>query len=256
LCIDEWAAIGHSEGGLTAWATNEREAKYPSGGFLGSVSLAPSMDPLEINLRAFATEESRAALQASGSVFYPVFFLEVIRRLFPTLQLSDYLTPTGLSLLNLNLEGGCYAGAATFFPTFGLTEVWKDYSWLNSTEARQWAELVRDSGKDKLAKPLLLIQGSEDEAVSAPVNYDTFEKHCKMFEDSPIQLSIYPGYRHGPVVNAAIQEWSAFLDDLFEHKKPRNFGSCKRVTLEPYIDGGENMEELYSVRWAPPPSQS
>lgn len=64
--LAQWAGIGHSEGGMTAWAIAEREAAQPVGGYLGGVSLAPSMDPILINRIAFATNASRQALQDSG----------------------------------------------------------------------------------------------------------------------------------------------------------------------------------------------
>lgn len=251
LNIDEWAVIGHSEGGLSAWATSEREAHSPTPGFLGGVSLAPSMDPVEINIRAFATNESRQALTESGSVFYPVFFLEVIRRLFPSLQLSEYLTSTGLELLNLNLGGGCYVAAATFFPTFTLEQVWRNYTAFESPQASEWQALTGTTGKGKLVKPHLVVQGSADEAVSYPVNRDTFDNHCKMYgDDSPIQLSIYPGLRHEPVIMTSLQQWWAFLNDLFTHQKPSNFAYCKTTTqgsLEMPVNRQENYMTTYAA---------
>lgn len=250
LDLTKWAVVGHSEGGMSAWATAEREAHSPIGGYLGGVSLAPSMDPTEINRRAFLTESSRQALTDSGSVFYPVLFAETIRRVFPTLVLSDYLTDTGLQLLKLNLQGGCYAAAATFFPNFSLKQVWKRNDLWTSEQALAWQAITKDQGKGKLDKPLLVIQGTADEAVSPAVNEDTFDAHCKQFNNkSPIEYIKYPGFRHGPVILASIQKWTPFLGSLFANEKPSGFEYCKKTTVEPKISNASTMEN-YAVAYA------
>ena len=55
LITHEWVVVGHSEGGLSAWRTNEREARErkATGGFLGAVSLAPAVRPLELIAESF-----------------------------------------------------------------------------------------------------------------------------------------------------------------------------------------------------------
>lgn len=237
---------------MSAWATAEREAREPSGGYLGGVSIAPSMDPVQINQDAFATNASRQFLQDNGSVFYPVTFLETIRRLFPTLNPSNYLTQTGLDLLELDLSGGCYQAAATFFPAFTIEQVWKSYDWLYTPEAANWTALTKDTGEGKLDKPLLVIQGTADEAVSPATNLATFEKHCKIYnDDSPIQYSEYPGFRHDPVAMASTQEWKAFLEALFAKEKPNNFASCKKVERDSFT-GNPGRLINYAAVWVPP----
>jgi dienelactone hydrolase len=123
LAITEWAVVGHSEGGITAWATNERESVFPTGGFLGAVSLAPAMDPQEIMYRTFNVTADRDRTEENGSGFYTIHHFETCRRFSgaDALEPSDCLTPYGMQLRELNLHGGCYPGAFSILAGNNLT---------------------------------------------------------------------------------------------------------------------------------------
>lgn len=59
LLSDDWVVIGHSEGGMTAWRTNERLAQTNSttlrkaGTLIGAVSAAPALRPLDLIPESF-----------------------------------------------------------------------------------------------------------------------------------------------------------------------------------------------------------
>ncbi|SPO41771.1 uncharacterized protein PSFLO_07253 [Pseudozyma flocculosa] len=233
LNIDKWAVVGHSEGGMTAWSTTEYQSGLKtSDGFLGGVSLAPSMNPREINARTLATTESRALVEQQGSVFYTINVFESIRRIFPTLSRDRYLTDLGKKYLDLYLAGGCFPAATMFFGSIKVDSLWKDYTWPTAREALQWAKLIKSEGRARLTKPLLVLQGDMDEAVWPTINHETFDAHCKKFDNkSPIQFVFYKNVLHAPIIHAGSPRWFAFLEDLFANRKPRDFSHCKTLNV-------------------------
>ncbi|KAK2678793.1 Alpha/Beta hydrolase fold [Fusarium oxysporum f. sp. vasinfectum] len=86
----EWVVVGHSEGGMTAWRTDEREAKpgKATGGFLGADG--PAGDVVSI------------------------FLLQSISRLFPSIKVEDYVTDIVLSRIAL-ADQGCIITGGTLY---------------------------------------------------------------------------------------------------------------------------------------------
>ena len=257
LNINEWAVMGHSEGGLAAWLTAEREVRQPSGGYLGGVALAPGMNVVDILRTVFDTSEGRQAAQEQGTTFYLVYVLAAISRLYPTLNPADYLTTAGAQFLNLTLSGGCFQASATFAPELTFDDIWQNYTWIDSTEAQEWTRLTGANGLGRIDKPLLIAQGTADEAVAPSVVRETFDTYCESFgKESPISYSLYPGFKHTPLVDASVQEWSRFLNELFEGKKPSNFAKCETVMRNASFGTVNYVENYYSAYSAPVAGQT
>ncbi|KXS14341.1 alpha/beta-hydrolase [Gonapodya prolifera JEL478] len=217
LLTYDWAVIGHSEGGLSAWAVNEHQAVEPTGGFLGAVSVAPAMDPQSINQRQLGLPDLRAAMEAAGTVFYPVTFLESIRRLNTTaVNVSDWLTPKGEKVLEYILKGGCFAVGNALVAGSRIEDIFKSVAWVNASFTDAWTDNVQSRGVGALAGPMLVIQGDKDEAVDPYTNFKAYQANCAANKDSKIRYSIYPDMMHGPVVFAGFLEYTQFLWALFE----------------------------------------
>ncbi|KXS14333.1 hypothetical protein M427DRAFT_79153, partial [Gonapodya prolifera JEL478] len=217
LITYDWAVIGHSESGLTAWAVNEQEAAEPTGGFLGAVSVAPSMHPQSINQRKLGIPQLRAAMEAAGTAFYPLEFLESIRRLKATaVNVSDWLTPKGERTLQYLLRGGCISAGTALVNGSKVDEIFKSVAWVNASFTDAWTANVKTRGVDPLAGPMLVAQGDADEAGDPLTNFNAYQANCAANKDNKIWYSIYRGMRHDAVLFAAAIEYMHFLGGLFD----------------------------------------
>ncbi|KAJ3335419.1 hypothetical protein HDU93_005530 [Gonapodya sp. JEL0774] len=244
----EWVVVGHSEGGLTAWAVNEHEAMEPTGGFLGAVSLAPAMDPQAINQRALAIPELRDAMAKWGTSFYPSTFLESIRRLNQNeVDLSQWMTEGALKRLEMIQKGGCYMAGLSLFAGQKVEEVFKDVTWVNQSFSDAWTVRARTTGKDKLAGPMLVVEAEADEAVDPAVNKVCFDRNCALNKDSRIRHTIYPGMGHMEVVYAGQLEWVDFVRALFESDEKVLPKGCEEFRRNA-ITGGEGTSIRFSVK--------
>ncbi|KXS08832.1 hypothetical protein M427DRAFT_39897 [Gonapodya prolifera JEL478] len=181
-----WAIIGHSEGGLAAWAVNEHQSVEPAGGFLGAVS--------SINQRQLAVPELRAEMETAGTVFLPLTFLESIRRRLNTtaVNVSDWLTPKGEKILQDILKRGCIEVASALVPGSKIDNIFKSVAGLNASLTDAWTDNVQTGGMGALARPMLVVQGDADEAVDPLTNFKTYQANCAANGGSKIRYSIYP----------------------------------------------------------------
>ncbi|KAK1701858.1 Alpha/Beta hydrolase protein [Colletotrichum acutatum] len=95
----EWVVVGHSEGGLTAWRTNEREAKAgkATGGFIGDV--------------------------------VSVYFLQSLSKLLKSIRIEDYVSDIVASRIPLSNQG-CLKTGGTIYGSLTETQLYKNTSWL------------------------------------------------------------------------------------------------------------------------------
>lgn len=161
--LTSWVVAGHSEGGMTSWATNELQSLRPDPGFLGSVALAPATNFVRTIARGLSTPSARSHF---GNTFlgkrYSLFVFESVRRITEQLVATDHLTPRGVELLSLVTSRGCDATAPHILESFTLDDIYSDYTWANSAQSDLWTNLTMNRAVGALAKPLLIIQGDED----------------------------------------------------------------------------------------------
>jgi len=130
LLSQEWVVIGHSEGGMSAWRTNERLAMpgqddlLKAGKLIGTVAKSPALRPLDI-IRESVQRVNGGPVGNSVSIF----LLQSLASLFPNdIRLEDYLTDTALGRIPLANQGCVQTGQALFADLTG-DELFKDLSW-------------------------------------------------------------------------------------------------------------------------------
>ncbi|KAJ3327959.1 hypothetical protein HDU93_001731, partial [Gonapodya sp. JEL0774] len=255
---NQWAVIGHSEGGLSAWATNEREAVRPTPGFLGSVSVAPAIwarDP--IDTKTFDLDAIYKADNGTSNItlakdvqydikldtpitdtglYYVVYTFESIARLAnSSFKAESYYTPEGLATRDLLLKGGCYIAGQWATANATIDSLFKDLSWFTSTWRDEWIDKIGSRGEGKLAKPMLLVQSVDDEVVTYTGPLVAFQNNCALNKDSKILLSAYSGYQHTPTMYAAYTEYVAFLNALFANSTSGIPTRCAMKTTNPTV---------------------
>jgi pimeloyl-ACP methyl ester carboxylesterase len=242
LITREWVVVGHSEGGLAAWATNEREVVHPTGGFLGAVAIAPTLQELQI---------MRYGIENGGltDLFSVSYALTAIARLNSLIDPALYYSRIGLERIQL-AEKGCICSLVAALGNLTFSDVFDDEGWIYSDWAAAWEQRTGVDGHEPLAQPMLVIQASED-AAAYPATQDTvLERHCKMYPNASIHISPYPGMGHITVLGVSQVEYFDWINSRF-HGKVVKGGCTKALTVS-----GETETEMTTYLRQHPLTQS
>lgn len=206
---DEFVIMGHSEGGGAAWAAAERQVTEPVPGYLGTISGSPAAN--------FSAVVDLAL--SLGTTEIPVFTLLAwaMQSYFPEFRLSDVLTPLGVARLELQAEiSGCQAvttammqGDGTAQPPL-LRDDWYSNSYLQS--------YLRSSsvGGRSVAGPMLVIQGTADQAAPEVVTTATVNATCSAHPDTVLEYLLVNGTTHVPTLFATQRDWLGWINARFD----------------------------------------
>lgn len=230
----EFVIAGHSLGGGAAWASAERLVSRPMEGYLGTVAASPFLDILDdIAGQNQAQVNGRVAAIAQG-----------LGSVYPTFELSDWMTDAGIARLELLTEvGGCNAVSSALFSAEGLTidilrEGWEE------TEAALWYNEVASNGGEQIAGPMLVIQGTEDGNAILEVTTAGVESTCEAYPESKLEYVIFEGLGHVPVLFGGMHIWMDWIGDRFKGRPVKE--GCETETVGP-VRGVENI--VPGINW-------
>ncbi|KAK8091769.1 hypothetical protein PG997_002130 [Apiospora hydei] len=231
LLSDEWVVAGHSEGGMTAWRTNERlampgqEELLKAGKFLGAVAGSPALRPAELIPRSIE-------LANGGPLGAPVsiYLLQNLVQIYPELKLEEILTERSLGLLPL-LDQGCLDTGAALFGNMTTAETYKSTTWLTSPQFLEWQTKYNGAGPHPLAAPMLIVQGDADSLTYAENCEKDFNRTCEAYPESSVELYLVPELGHGPGFQAGQAYFSAWVARLFEGQTASP--TCKKNVVKP-----------------------
>lgn len=244
LLSKEYVVVGHSEGGMTAWRTNERLAMknqsslLAAGKFLGSVANAPALRPLDL-----IPESIRRAKGGPIGDAVSVFLLQSFARLFPQdFKLEDWVTPTVLSRIPL-VDQGCLQTGRALFANLTATQLFKSTDWLKLPAVVDWQKRYNGAGPHPLAAPMLVVQGTADILVYANNTEWDFNQTCNAYPDSHAQLLLYPETDHN-VAGAVTQlDYMKWIKDRFDGvKTPKG---CSIKTVDTLTNRFRNQAAFY-----------
>ncbi|KAF5549113.1 secretory lipase [Fusarium mexicanum] len=227
----EWVVVGHSEGGMSSWRTNEREAKPEAvGGLLGAVALSPGLVPSKI----IGETIRRAANGGPAGDFLSSLMLQTVSRIYPSLKVEDYASDILLARMPL-ADQGCFYTSATLYSNLTISQLYKNTSWIEHPDFIKWEKVYNGAGPHKLAAPMLVIQGAEDPIVYPDTSEEAFNETCKEFASSTTaEFRLYPGLGHGPVLPASQQYYLSWIEDRFNKVSLKK--GCKKLTMTPETD--------------------
>ncbi|KXJ97259.1 Alpha/Beta hydrolase protein [Microdochium bolleyi] len=242
LLTEDWVVAGHSEGGMTAWRTNERlampgqEELLKAGRFLGAVALAPALRPYDLIPRSFELAGEKGPL---GDVV-AVYLLQAIQGLYPELQVKDWLTPEMQALLPL-LDKSCIVAGTVLVRAAGLTvkQIFTNTSWVTTPAFKDWQVRVNGAGPDgqphTLAAPMLVVQGLNDKLTYPENCIADFNSTCRAHEESiSAELVLMPELGHGGALDASQDYVVTWIKELFEGNEPQK--GCNTFTMMPVTD--------------------
>lgn len=219
LLSKKWAVFGHSEGGLTAWRTNERLAKndqkglLAAGEFIGSVASAPALRPTKF----FPLAVKRGGDGPSRDPF-SIYVIQTLAALFPNeIKLSDWLHPAALSMISV-LDQSCAITGIASIGSLTFKQIWKGYDWVNLPVVQEWEKNYNGAGVHKLAAPMLVVQGDTDVITPTAIVVDEFDATCAGIPDSPILMRRYADMDHFQVSEVAKPDIMKWLNARFEGK--------------------------------------
>lgn len=231
LLSKEWIVVGHSEGGMTAWRTNERLAMpnqqdlLKAGTFLGAVANSPALRPLDL-----IPESVRRAAGGPIGDAVSVFFLQSLAGLFPgQFKVEDYVTDLVLARIPL-VNQGCLLTGRALFANLSSTQLFKNLDWLTHPVVTSWQEKYNGAGPHALAAPMLVVQGITDPLTYANNTESDFNRTCTAFPQSKASLRLYPGADHNVAAQVPQADYLAWIKERFEGKKVGK--GCERKVVE------------------------
>lgn len=236
---DEFVVMGHSEGGGAAWGAAERQAVRPVPGYLGTVSASPSADVAGIV--GFALSLGLTAI--SGGVLQAWSMLDI----FPDFRLSDILSPLGVARLELLAElGGCNSVTAVLLSD--QTDALFQPGWYENYYIQSYWGLSSAGGKE-VAGPMLVIQGTADQAVPEPVTTMTKNETCAAYPDSNLEYMVVNGTTHVPTLYATQKKWLAWIKARFDGTPVD--GGCRTTVMQPWLPIEQYQAEVnWFMDWA------
>lgn len=245
LLSDEWVVVGHSEGGMTAWRTNERlampgqEALLKAGKFLGAVANAPALRPLDLIPESIE-------LAAGGPIgdAVSVFFLQSLEALFPDqFRVKDYVTKTVVGRLPL-MDQECLITGRALFSNLTADQLFKNTSWLKLPVIVDWQKRYNGAGPHAVAAPMLVVQGMTDPLVYANNIERDFNATCSSFPDSKITLELYPETDHNVATTISQFDYLRWIRERFEGVQVPD--GCSREVAETLTTRFKDVGSFYT----------
>lgn len=241
--------MGHSQGGGAAWAAAQQQVKAKISGYAGAISIAPVTSSVDL---ARALDSSLGLLQIAKALPDNI----------PSVQMTDMLTSTGIATFKLLEEiQGCNSATSTLITDLLISgaSLTKD-AFMQSTAADKWNELTTAGGKE-FKGPMLVVQGANDETVSADLTTSYVQKTCSKWSRNGLHYLTVEEAGHTPVLYASQQYWMAWLDRRFGKSWAAwfdrfNSGRCSTETIgnktpmpvEQYT-GDMNYFLIYALDW-------
>ncbi|KAI0186854.1 Alpha/Beta hydrolase protein [Xylaria flabelliformis] len=229
LLSDEFVSFGHSQGGGVAWGVAEVLAEKESEsdfadlktGYRGSIAGSPTTDLF------------------TGTPYLILPFVSLgLKSIFPSFDLTEWLTSLGIARLNLfrEIRGGIAEAQSLFLdPTSG--PVIKEDSWNQTWYVDAYGRLGNVGSRPFLG-PLLVIQGTADVYIPYPVTTKTVQDTCQFLESEKIsgdlEYLVVNGTMHVPTLDATRPIWLEWIADRFEGRPVERSG-CVTTHLNSWL---------------------
>lgn len=218
---NEYVVMGHSQGGAVAWSLAEmlgrKDHKFGdvAKGYLGTVAAAPPTDIFSL---------------VAGIGPFLSWIGKDLDQIFPSFNLSDWLTPLGIRRTELvnQVEGSQMVTGHLLTPEDAIVQPdWK------GTWSVQAFEKFANPGNMPFKGPMLVIQGAEDPVVQYNMTKTTVDNTCKRYPNN-LEFLVLSGANHFSALNAGKQNWLQWIEDRFEHRTLARSG-CVESQLNSFL---------------------
>lgn len=234
LLTDEWAAFGHSQGGLAVWQLSEHElVQDPGSGYLGGVAIAPPTKLHDAYVMIMSTlrqgDPSPALVTTALAAVVPTIMF--LRRAFPEYDapLIKEVVKDRVHLADLGQL--CQAASSALAFDLTLDQVFVDLERTDDPLMKKFQDLHAPAQGDPASRPLLVIQGSLDIGIAPATTKASFDAACGF--GNKLHRTLYEGLEHNLIMGPTSDEWLQFIADRFAGK---DFGS---VCTESFVPLGK-----------------
>ena len=230
---DEWASVGHSQGGGAAWKLAESALvkSGTAGNYVGTVALSPGSKLYDLMLLTAETIFPQSNYSTYYITYVFLWMSIALRRAMPSADISFFSQKLLQRAKIAELTQSCNVGAVSLEVGLSPKEIITSVAALrNNTAFHNWQKMVSPAMGSKSDQPILLIQGLEDTTILPQTTINSFHDTCE--HGNEVHLSLYPGMDHSPVIPASAPEWLGFLRERFEGKN--STGECKKTIHAPF----------------------
>ena len=193
----EFVVIGHSQGGGTAWATAQRQAKDTVSGYLGAIAISPVTSILD---------QPEPFLSLLATAICPGLASAV-----PEFKLADILTEEGQKRLTKMMDSGAgIASAIAILMGASLLEP----KWAENRHVKEYLALI-SNGSKAFAGPLLVIHGEADETLRVDATTLAVKRTAELFPSAQLEYVVLPDVTHAPALQASQRLWMDWIADRF-----------------------------------------
>ncbi|KAL9091004.1 MAG: hypothetical protein Q9159_001630 [Coniocarpon cinnabarinum] len=197
-----FAVVGVSQGGGTAWAVAQRQALEPMEGYLGAIAIAPVTDVL--------MEASKKGDDPGFQHVVACMVLEMAHNC-SSFTWEEMLTDEAKEGLDLwKMSKGSNAMSSFFLE--GILLLKPDYK--SNTSFRRYINITAN-GRRPIDGPLYVIQGDEDSAISVDDTEAAVKETCEMYPNCEIDLVKLPGIGHDGVMMAGLPVLLGWIGEMF-----------------------------------------
>jgi pimeloyl-ACP methyl ester carboxylesterase len=189
----DWVVVGHSQGGAAAWGVAELQNNMRDTHYKGAVAVGAATHLEWMRDHPEST---------TGAGFYLAWHAYAVHTRYPQFQVSDMLSPVGLSHYEDVTTKGCFKYGIESYHGVEAPEMLKA-GWKDNQYVRTFYHEI-SAGRLPIRGSLLAIAGAADRSVPLAGVKDTIERACG--NHLPIRFSVYPGLDHGPVMGKSMPE--------------------------------------------------
>lgn len=222
----EWVVVGHSEGGMTAWRTNQRlamseqEALKEAGPLIGAVAIAPAMTPVDLIPKSFRLAGDRP----NGPAQNALYMLQSLAAMWPQdFNITDILTDRANALVPL-LDSGCQDSGAVLLSNMSTKDVFRKAEWIKHPKFFEWQRTFNGVDERPLAAPMLVVQGDNDQLTYIEEAMQSFNRTCAADRAANAEMRVYPDLGHGGALDASQDYYMRWIADRFNKGAPANKG--------------------------------
>lgn len=198
-----WLVVGHSQGGAAALEVSALEHSLRDPNFLGTVSLAPPTD-----LYTMWHRPTPANAVVAGYLDVIALGIEAVD---PSFQPREMLGKAALAGLPEVRNEACLDAAGRLFAHAPLDQLLQPH-WADVPAVVHFARVNAPDTAPGYG-PILLLQGTADRTIPAPLTREAAVKLCRLGDE--LQYQTYAGMDHDPLVYASFRDQTGWIAARF-----------------------------------------
>lgn len=230
---DDWASVGHSQGGGAVWKLSESplHKSGAAGNYVGTVAVAPGSRLYDLILLTAEKIFPRSDYNTYYITYIFLWLSTTLRRAIPSADMSVFSQKLLQRAHIADLTQSCNDAALALGLGLSPKEIITSTAALrNSTDFAKWQKMNAPALGAKAETPLLIVQGLADTTILPEITVKAYNDTCGFGNEA--HLNLYPGIDHGDVITASFPDWLRFLRERFEGKSTS--GECRKTVSGPF----------------------